>query len=201
MEELVSLIVPVHNSSKYLENCLKSILNQTYKSIEIIAIENGSKDNSLEILNQYKTKIKIEILKEAGIGLARNKGIQISKGKYIAFIDSDDTVEKNFIEELVKSLEKNNSDLSCCNITEIHESTNKVVKRDEYPRNEINQQEIYQNIHKFNYAIWNKLYKKEILIKNNITFPLGLKHIQKKYQKLINIFITILYIVKVNKLL
>ena len=64
MKELISIIVPVHNSSKYLSNCIESIINQTYKNIEIITIENGSTDNSLEILNKYKDKILIEVLKE-----------------------------------------------------------------------------------------------------------------------------------------
>lgn len=176
MKDLVSIIVPVHNSSKYLNKCLDSILSQTYKHIEIIVIENGSTDNSLEILNNYKDKIKLEVLECSGLSQARNKGLELSKGEYIAFVDSDDIIEPNMIEELINSIKKTKSDLSCCDIFEIHESTNKIVKRNEYPKELITKEEIQKNYIKFNFAIWNKLYKKEIIEKYKIEFPLNLKY-------------------------
>jgi len=192
MKELISIIVPVHNSSKYLSNCIESIINQTYKNIEIITIENGSTDNSLEILNKYKDKILIEVLKESGLSQARNKGLEISKGKYIAFIDSDDTIESNFIEELYNNLKENNSDMSICNFTEIYEETNKTILRNYYPQETISNNQIQNNLNKFNYAIWNKLYKKEILEKNNIKFPIGLKYEDIPF--------VLEYIIKCNKI-
>ena len=134
MKDLISIIVPVHNSSKYLNKCLDSILNQTYKHIEIIVIENGSTDNSLEILNNYKDKIKLEVLECSGLSQARNRGLELSKGEYIAFVDSDDIIEPNMIEELLNNIKETKSDLSCCDIFEIHESTNKIVKRKEKPQ-------------------------------------------------------------------
>lgn len=176
MKELISIIVPVHNSSKYLKECIESILNQTYKNIEIIVIENGSTDNSLGILNKYKDKIKIEILKEKGLSKARNKGIELSTGSYLAFVDSDDIINSTFIEDLVKNLEDNNSDMSICNYEEIHEYSNKKILRECYPKENINKEEIINNLDKFNYAIWNKLYKKEIITENNIEFPNDLKY-------------------------
>lgn len=176
MKDLVSIIVPVHNSSKYIKSCLDSIINQTYKKIEIIVIENGSTDNSLEILKSYKDKIKLEVLKAAGLSKARNKGLELSRGEFIAFVDSDDRVNPTMIEELVNNIKENNSDLSCCDINEIHEKTSKEIKRDEYPRKTITKEEINKNYIMFNFAIWNKLYKKEIIEKNEVTFPIDLKY-------------------------
>lgn len=176
MNELISVIIPVHNSSKYLSICLESILKQTYKNIEIIAVENGSTDNSLEILNKYKETIKIEVLKEAGLSKARNKGIEISSGKYLVFIDSDDEVEDTFIEDLYKNLNINKSDISICDIKEIHEETNKIVLNNLYPTNTIEKQEILNNLEKFNHGPCNKLFKKEIIEKYKIRFPKSLKY-------------------------
>ncbi len=176
MEDLVSIIVPVHNSSKYLSACLESIINQTYKNIEIICIENGSTDNSLEILNNYKDKIRLIIMKKSGLSLARNTGINASNGKYISFVDSDDFIENTYIEDLLKTLKKNNSELSICNYNEIHEEENKKVKTKSYPNKLIYEKEIKENLVNFNYAIWNKLYIKEIIIKNKIYFPENLKY-------------------------
>ena len=93
---LVSIIIPVYNASKYLYRCLDSILNQTFRDFELILINDGSTDNSLEILREYETKdsriIVIDKPNE-GVSAARNQGIEIAKGEYIMFCDSDDYVE------------------------------------------------------------------------------------------------------------
>ena len=88
----VSVIVPVYNTSKYLDECINSIIKQTYKNLEIIFINDSSNDDSLEVISKYKDKrIKIIDLKEnKGVAVARNKGIEISTGDYICFLDSDD---------------------------------------------------------------------------------------------------------------
>lgn len=192
MKELVSIIIPVHNSSKYLKNCLESVINQTYENIEIICIENGSTDNSLEIINNYKDKIKIIILEKASLSLARNKGIEKSNGKYLTFLDSDDTIEHNFIEELITNLEKNNSDLSICNIKETNENTGKVHYSNCYPNDVIYKEEILSNLDKFNHGPTNKLFKKEIIKNNDIAFPIKLK-----YE---DIVFVIKYLVNCNKI-
>jgi len=176
MENLISIIIPVHNSSKYLSKCLDSIINGTYKNIEIIAIENGSTDNSLEILNRYKDKIRIEILKEANLGGARNKGIELSKGQYLSFIDSDDFLEPTFLDDLLTNLKENKSDISMCNIKEFHEETSKIIDRNDYPNKTITKEEILNNLDKFDYGPCNKLYKKEIITKNNLRFRENLKY-------------------------
>ncbi len=176
MKETVSIIIPVHNSSKYLKKCIDSILNQTYKNIEVIAVENGSTDNSIEILKSYKGKIKIEVLDNASIGSARNKGLDVSKGTYISFIDSDDYVSNDFIEVMLNKIKEDNSDLSICDMLEIHEETKERLKRAYYPSKKIEREEIKKNFVNFNYGPCNKLFKKEIILKNKLKFPENLKY-------------------------
>lgn len=100
---LISVIVPVYNVEKYLKECLDSLLNQTYKDIEIIIVDDGSTDNSGKICDEYKNKNKnINVIhkKNEGLGFARNTGLENVHGEYVTFVDSDDYVEKDFIEKL-----------------------------------------------------------------------------------------------------
>ena len=176
MTKLVSIVVPVHNSSKYLKRCLDSVLNQTYKNIEVITVENGSTDDSLEILKSYEPQIKVIKLDSKSLGTARNTGINASIGDYISFIDSDDTIKKEFIEELVNSIEYEKSDLSICGIREIHEEKKEEIIRENFPHKNIGREEIKNNLAKFDYGPCNKLYKRDIIIKNKLTFPTNLKY-------------------------
>lgn len=116
---LISIIIPVYNTSKYLTRCLESIIKQTYQNIEIICIDDGSTDNSFKIIKKYATKDpRIKALSQANSGQssARNKGIKKATGKYICFIDSDDEIAPTYIEQLLNSLD-NNKVLSVCGIT------------------------------------------------------------------------------------
>ena len=120
---LISVVVPIYNTSKYLPRCLNSIINQTYKNLEIICINDGSTDNSLSILQNYAQKdsrIKITTQKNAGLSAARNTGITKSTGKYITFVDSDDEISHNMLEKLLVSLQKNDADISVCSFKEIY---------------------------------------------------------------------------------
>lgn len=114
---VVSIIVPVYNAGKYLKKCLDSIINQTYEHIEIILINDGSTDNSLDIINQYLEIDKRIILidkKNEGVSKSRNLGLSIANGSYVTFVDSDDFIELTMIEKLVFSIEDNKSDFSIC---------------------------------------------------------------------------------------
>lgn len=116
MNELISVIVPVYNAQNYLEECLESILNQTYKNIEIICINDGSKDKSLEIIKKYMfldKRIKlIDKIKNEGVAKARNEGYKICKGNIICSVDSDDFLEKDSIEQAYKFLKEKNLKIS-----------------------------------------------------------------------------------------
>lgn len=109
----VSVIVPVYNVEKYLSRCIESIINQTYKDLEIILVNDGSTDNSLKICNYYKNKdsrIKLIDKKNGGLSSARNAGMKIANGKYLIFVDSDDWILEKTIKELVSYAEKYNVD-------------------------------------------------------------------------------------------
>jgi len=108
-ENLVSIIIPVHNSQKFLEECIESALSQTYPNIEIIAIDDGSTDNSLKILKKYSNKIKLIETKNSRIATAVNQGLKIAKGEWMKRLDSDDVLYPNAIENLV-SVGKNIED-------------------------------------------------------------------------------------------
>lgn len=101
----VSIIIPVYNVEKYIRQCLESVINQTYKNIEIIVINDGTKDGSMKIVEEYLEDKRIKIINKnnGGLSSARNKGIEEATGEYIYFLDSDDWIEKDTIEVLVKN--------------------------------------------------------------------------------------------------
>src|SRR5690625_639570 len=123
---LVTIIIPVYNVEKYIEECINSILEQTYSNIEIIAIDDGSTDNSLKILKQYSSD-KLYIYKHdknKGQAAARNLGIEVSNGEYILFVDSDDLIRKDAVEILIMEMQKNDVSLIRFNAISFHDKTN-----------------------------------------------------------------------------
>lgn len=125
--EKVSVIIPVYNAEKYIEDTLKSILNQTYNNMEIVAVNDGSLDNSLKILldfeQKFGEKIKVIDITNGGPGRARNIGIEKAEGTYITFVDSDDTIEKNMIEVMLNKITKTSSDMCICGMSFIKNGT------------------------------------------------------------------------------
>ena len=177
---LVSIIVHVYNAERYLARCIESILNQSYKNIEVILINDGSTDKSGEICDYYSSKdkrVKVIHQKNSGPSVARNKGIDIAKGKYIQFVDSDDYIEYNMTELLVNEM-KNNVDLVLCGYRKIYkDSKGKLIIKNNnaYKKTNISKDEfldIFGKIFKNYYIsyIWNKLYVTDIIKKNNIYF-------------------------------
>ena len=113
-EPLVSVIIPVYNMERYLERCLDSVLNNTYRNLEVICIDDGSKDSSLEILRRYEAadpRIVVITKENGGVSSARNAGLDRMTGEYVTFIDSDDFVHPQYIEIMVYAITKTNSDL------------------------------------------------------------------------------------------
>ncbi len=118
MEEKVSIIIPIYNAEKYIKRCIDTIINQTYKNIEIIIINDGSTDNSINLINKYKNKDNRIIVinqKNAGVSVARNNGIKKSDGKYVMFVDIDDWIELTMVEEMVKIIKEQEVDIVRCN--------------------------------------------------------------------------------------
>ena len=129
--EKISVIVPIYNVEKYLEKCLDSIINQTYKNLEIILVNDGSTDSCRDIMEKYaKLDKRIIIVDKTNGGLsdARNAGTKIATGKLISYIDSDDYIEKDMIEYLYKGIKEYNSDISICGTIVEYEWGKKIVK-------------------------------------------------------------------------
>ena len=169
---LLSVIIPVYNVEPYLEQCLNSVVNQTYKNLEIICINDGSTDNSLKILENFHKKdnrIKIINQKNQGTATARNAGLDIATGEYITFVDSDDYLELKAYEKAMKVMLKNPH----VDITEFRVN---VFSEDNDPVNisRLNDHIKYldnvftSQIH--NVVVWNKVFKAEMIKKNNIRF-------------------------------
>ena len=173
----ISVIVPVYNVENYLENCLNSLVNQTVKDIEIIAINDGSTDKSGEILNRYQkefSNIKVIHQGNDGISAVRNKGIELSTGEYIAFIDSDDSVSLNFCEEMLNKALECDADITVCDYYEVCNEVKTEIKLPDF-----NKCTVFENpslLFDINSSPWNKLYKKDFLIKHKAQFPVGLKY-------------------------
>lgn len=178
---MISVIVPIYNVEKYLERCVNSILNQTYKNIEIILVNDGSPDQCLNICKKYKNtdkRIKIIDKKNGGLSSARNAGLDIAQGEYISFIDSDDWIEMDFLEVLRTNLIKSDSDIAQCEFKKVYDNNikNKDLENKTYNTEKISNIKALENLYNENYistvVFWNKLYKKEIF--TNLRFKEGI---------------------------
>lgn len=121
---LVSIIIPVYNSAKYLQTCLESVLTQTYQNLEIILVDDGSTDESTKLVDDYKksnSKIKAIHQDNAGLSSARNSGLKIATGDYVTFIDSDDQVEPGMLEDMLNAISKTDATIAVCSFKEIYE--------------------------------------------------------------------------------
>lgn len=180
----ISVIIPVYNVEKYLRECLDCVLAQTFQDYEIICVDDGSTDKSLEILQEYKRKDdRFVILQQrhSGAGAARNHGIKLAEGKYIQFLDSDDYFEPNLLEEMCSRAEKFNSEITICssrkiddngNITETG-SPNFPINIDKIPMEQVfNRQDFKDEIFCLLIpVVWNKLFLKSFLEKYALSFP------------------------------
>ena len=121
---LVSVIVPIYNVEKYLRKCVDSILNQTYKNLEIILVDDGSPDNCGNICDEYAlsdSRIRIIHKKNGGLSDARNAGLDIARGNYILFVDSDDYIDETMVEKLYEALEKEKAEMSLCSFVYVND--------------------------------------------------------------------------------
>lgn len=188
MPDLVSVIVPIYNVEQYLERCIKSIQNQTYRNLEIILVDDGSPDNCGEICDRYATedeRIKVVHKVNGGLSDARNAGLDIAKGDYFFLVDSDDWIHKQTIEIMMQMIEKNNCDLAICGYQYAYEGKEYSDKAldlktilDQYTNvNRYRAQEIYftNPDKRLEYTVaWNKIYRKDLF--KNIRYPKGKVH-------------------------
>lgn len=161
----VSVVVPVYNSEKYIGKCLDSILNQTYNDFEILIINDGSKDNSQQVIDEYKTKFPDKIIsihqKNKGVAITRNESIKKANGQYIMFVDNDDFLDRDYIETFVSEIEKGSFDIVLGGYRRTNEN-NKIIKSLKLQDTEWSKFMIM--------APWAKIYRKKYLLENNIEF-------------------------------
>lgn len=170
---LISIIIPIYNSEKYLDRCIESIVNQTYKNLEIILINDGSSDNCPKICDAWAKKdnrIKVIHKENEGVSIARNIGINNSKGEYITFIDSDDYIDSKMYEKMLEKL--NNTDTKLCfcdiNIVNFDQTITKFNFNNETIITKKDFFETVFNNNAMNFAVWNKLISRKLI--GNIRF-------------------------------
>ena len=214
----LSIIIPVYNVEEYLEECLDSISKQTMEDIEIICIDDGSTDNSPDILENYSKKdkrIRIITKENGGQASARNLGIQEAQGEYIAFVDSDDFIEETMFEKLYTKATDNNLDIAMCKIALYDNQTEEINKNAwyymlgvfrDFEKDIFNHKDTKEFTCEISVTPYNKIYKKSLLKDNNILFPEGLifedekffydVYLRAKHVSIVNEF---LYYYRVNR--
>lgn len=175
MNKLVSIIVPIYNSKKYLERTINSVLNQDYREIEVVLVDDGSNDGSIEVCKMYQLKdnrIKFFNKSNGGVSSARNLGLKNCEGDFITFVDSDDFISNNYISTLLNYQKEENYDIVICNAQDVSEEgriyeRNSVLKK----KMDLNKEETIIEFLKgksFTPVCWGRLYKREII--KNLSF-------------------------------
>lgn len=166
----VSVIVPIYNVELYLDNCIESILNQTYKNIEIILVDDGSTDSSLTICNKYKNNKNLKVIhkKNGGVSSARNIGMKNSTGEFICFVDGDDYIMPDYVEYLLNMITKYNTDIALTTSVFTNYNMKQVPDKIRVIDN-ISAQEMIL-CYKIPIGVYSKIFRKDFLLKNNIEF-------------------------------
>lgn len=181
---LISIVIPVYNVEKYLKTCIESVLDQTYRDIEIILVDDGSTDSSGSICDEYAKKdsrITVIHKKNRGLGLARNSGMELVKGSFVTFLDSDDYISSTNIQELAEIVEKEGADTVLGGFSRVDVDGN-VLAKEAYDFKIYSDKEVQSNFfprlmgssptHKDSIrpSVWNSMYSMDIIRKNNILF-------------------------------
>ena len=219
--ELISIIVPVYNVEKYLNQCVNTLINQTYFNIEIILVNDGSTDKSGSLcdeLSKSDNRIKVIHKKNEGLGLARNTGLEYINGKFVTFIDSDDYVDTNLIEELYYNLKNNNADTCIGGFKRVND-LGKIIFKESYEKNTYEDNYIKNNLlmkmlgsspeksDAIRMSVWNVLFSVEIIKNNKLKFVSERKFISEdiifdidyyQFAKKVVIIDTVAYNYRVN---
>lgn len=176
----ISLIIPVYKVERQLNRCIQSIVNQTYSNLQIILVDDGSPDCCPQLCDEWSehdSRIRVIHQKNAGLSAARNAGIDVACGEYIAFVDSDDFVEPDYIEVLYETLTSANADFSCCGLFNENEQLEPLSEQVEMDNDVFDTSVMISDpmFYKWQYVVaWNKLYKREIW--DTLRYPVGRVH-------------------------
>ena len=184
----VSVIIPTYNSENYLEDCLKSVINQTFKDYEIIIVDNHSEDNTLKIIEKFMEKYpRINLIKlDSNLkqGIARNIGVQNAVGEYIMFVDSDDKVSPEFVGKMYNKIKSDDADMTICRWATFDNKTGKVNFNHGYAnfhrlpehfrKTSFKWSDIKEEVFSQSNVPWDKIYKKQFLTYKNVEFPGGM---------------------------
>lgn len=189
MSDLVSIVVPIYNVERFLTKCVNSIVNQTYKNLEIILVDDGSPDNCPKMCDEWASKdsrIKVVHKENQGLGFARNTGIENASGKYILFFDSDDYVDTTLVEECIAAKNENNAQLVWYSMSDVNEegqvlssakgngtrlySDNKQVTGELLPKLMSHDYRLGEPAN-FAFSAWSGMFSMDIIREHNLTFP------------------------------
>lgn len=176
---LISVIVPIYNVEKYLDRCVESIANQTYKHLEIILVDDGSPDNCSQMCDEWAEKdnrIKVVHKENGGLSDARNAGLKIATGEIVSFIDSDDWIELDMFEKMLNRMQEDNSDVVSCGVKWVEEDgtlIRDVTSEDEILDTTAAMKELLNDI-KLKQHVWNKIYKYDLI--KDVPFEKGKYH-------------------------
>ena len=179
MQPKISIVVPVYNVENYLSECLSSICSQTYTNLEIICVNDGSSDSSLQICQNFKKKdhrITVLSQKNQGISVARNTGIKHVTSDFISFVDSDDYVDPRYVEVLYNTLTKKSVDFCYCRPLAIGTNFIQNMRFEQYFKTKMVSPTFPINPNNCSPNAWGKLFKMDIVKQNDISFPVGLLH-------------------------
>lgn len=181
MEALITVVIPVYNVEKYLNRCVETVRNQTYKNLEIILVDDGSTDESGKLCDEYAasdSRISVIHKENGGLSSARNEGIEHANGQYIGFIDSDDWIAPNMFEDLLSLLLRYDCDISVCGIKRVEKYEETVAEKFDFENVTLYTSKEYQKkilkvgTQDSNHYAVNKLYKLEKM--KNVRYPIGL---------------------------
>lgn len=184
MEKLISVVVPVYNEEAFLEKCVKSIVNQTYRNLEVILVDDGATDHSGELCDKFAAmdaRIQVVHKKNGGLSDARNAGIDVATGEYLAFVDSDDFIHPKMYETMVKIMEKDQAEMAICKIAHVKEDSpvNYSLSIPTTSKRMVSGKDLQNMYFDSRYtqmvvAAWNKIYKREYF--EEIRYPKGKIH-------------------------
>ena len=166
----VSVVVPAYNAQEHIEQCVSSLFKQSLADIEIIVVNDGSTDNTAKILHKLSkqdTRLRFIDQKNQSVGVARTQGVLDAVGEYIAFVDSDDSLQESMLQKLYENAQENSSDIVVCGYRNV-DANNELLYESRFKKEAMSFEGAL--LLKINSATWNKIYKRELFLNNNITF-------------------------------